>query len=341
MPPFRRGWVLIVAACLAAGVSCVTVQPLPTPATPVEARMEEDLVYLASPELAGRLTGTPGNDSAAAFIERRYSQLGLKAGFSGASCGTNSCGAGFVQVFRIGAFQREDVDVPISDRTQNVAAIVTGTDTALNHEYIVVGAHYDHIGRSNALARGFSNPGVIHPGADDNASGTTAILELARRFADRPARRSVLIVSFSAEELGLIGSEMFLRNIPVPLDSIVTMVNLDMVGRLRDNRMILFAAKDHTRFGFVADSVNRLSPALELRFSWRSGTEELSDHATFARAHVPVLGLFTDYHPDYHASGDVASRINYHGLERVVDFTERFVRAIADSNDSLIRRDQH
>jgi Zn-dependent M28 family amino/carboxypeptidase len=302
--------------------------------------MEEDLAYLASPALAGRLTGTPGNDSAAAFIERRYSQLGLKGAFSGASCGTKSCGDRFFQVFRIGAFQREEIDVPINDRTQNVAAMVRGTDTTLNHEYVVVGAHYDHIGRSNALARGFTNTGVIHPGADDNASGTVAVLELARRFAERPTRRSVIVISFSAEELGLVGSEMFLRNIPVPLDSVVTMVNLDMVGRLRNDRMILFAAKDHTRFGLVADSVKRLSPPIALSFSWKSGTEELSDHATFARAHVPVLGLFTDYHPDYHASGDVASRINYHGLERVVDFTERFVRAIADGNDSLVRRDQ-
>lgn len=300
--------------------------------------MREDLAYLASAKLGGRLAGTPGNDSAAVFIARRYADLGMTGPFRGATCGMENCGPGFFQAFRIALWATDRVDVPIDRNSQNVAAVVSGTDSTLQHEYVVVGAHYDHIGRSHSLALDASSFRAVHPGADDNASGTTAVLELARRFAARPARRPVLFVNFSAEELGLVGSAVFLDNSPVPVSNIVTMVNLDMVGRLRGNQMILFSGEDNGRFHIIADSVEHIPPAVEFRLGWQSTMAALSDHVSFAKAHIPTIGLFTDYHPDYHRPGDTVERINFEGLEKIVDFTERFVRAVADGNETPVRR---
>jgi len=303
------------------------------PLTPVQSRLHADIAYLASQKLAGRLTGTPGNDSAAAFIARRYLELGITGAFKGESCVNQTCESSFFQFFRVSPMMTHSLDVAIDDKAQNVAAILPGSDSVLRNEYVVVGAHYDHLGRSTTFSRAASTYHFVHPGADDNASGTAVVLELARRFRELPTRRSILFVNFSAEELGLIGSQVFVRQLPVPRDSIVTMVNLDMVGRLRDDNLLFFSGQDHDRFHTIVDSVEHLSPLLLFHHRWLSGSREVSDQASFAAIHIPVLGLFTDYHPDYHEPGDTVERINFPGLEKIVDFTERFVRAVADGRD--------
>jgi len=256
----------------------------------------------------------------------------LTGPFNGKSCGQEVCDNSLFQFFRPSSLMiRDRIDVVIENATQNVAALVRGKDSVLRGEYIVVGAHYDHIGRSAILSTDRVAYRFIHPGADDNASGTAALLELARRFAAHPTRRSILFVNFSAEELGLIGSRVFVGNPPVPLDSIVTMVNLDMVGRLRDDNLIFFGT-NRSRFQIVVDSVEHLQPTIPFHHEWREGRKAPSDQATFAMARIPVLGLFTDYHFDYHKSTDTVERINFAGMEKVVDFAERFVRAVADGN---------
>jgi len=198
-------------------------------------------------------------------------------------------------------------------------------------QYVVVGAHYDHIGASNTYALDRSPFAMMHLGADDNASGSAAVLELARRFSQHPARRSVVFVNFGAEELGLIGSRVFVDNSPVPMGDVVTMVNLDMVGRLRGNNLILYTNANR-RFRQIVDSVERIPPVIDFRLSWKSARVETSDQISFDDAHVPILGAFTDFHGDYHRSGDIVSRINFPGMEKVVDLTERVVRAVADGN---------
>lgn len=333
MPTFARicGYFLAVGS-LATSIACATRQP-PAPLTPVQSRLRSDVAYLASTALAGRLTGTPGNDSAAAFIARRYLDLALTGPFNGKSCGQEACENSLFQFFRPSSLMiHYRIDVAIDDLTQNVAALVPGTDSLLRGEYIVIGAHYDHIGRSAILSTDRVAYRFIHPGADDNASGTAAVLELARRFAAHHTRRSILFVNFSAEELGLIGSQVFLGNPPVSRDSIITMVNLDMVGRLRDDNLIFFG-DERSRLHLVVDSVEHLQPAITFHHQWRQGMRALSDQATFAMAHIPVLGLFTDYHLDYHRSSDTVDRINFAGMEKIVDFAERFVRAVADGNE--------
>ena len=327
--PSRIAGSMLVTAAL----GCATSQQSLASLTPVESRMYSDITYLSSQKLAGRLTGTPGNDSAAAFIARRYSELALIGVFNGQTCGRDKCENSLYQYFRVAPFMAHSIDVSIDDKTQNVGAMVLGTDSLLRAQYVVVGAHYDHLGRSNTFSPHPSTFHFVHPGADDNASGTAAVLELARRFAEHPARRSTVFLNFSGEELGLIGSQVFVGNSPWPRDSIVTMVNLDMVGRLRHNNLLFFSGGDHDRFPVIVDSVEHLSPPLTFHHRWMSGSREVSDQASFALAHIPVLGLFTDYHSDYHEPSDIVERINFAGLEKIVDFTERFVRAVADSRE--------
>jgi len=332
---------LISYMVAAAAVACAGSHQLSEPLTPVQSRMHDDLAYLAGPALSGRLSGTPGNDSAAVFIARRYAELRLPGAYSGDTCGQDSCDSSYLQIFRLSAPELAELDVRVANRTQNVGAIVRGTDTTVVGEFVIVGAHYDHIGRSNAFAldRAWMAIPRPHPGADDNGSGTVAVLELARRFAEHPARRSILFANFSAEELGLIGSKTFIAFSPVPMDSIAAMINLDMVGRLRDERLTLFDGEGSKRFHVIVDSVDHAAPDLGLRFAWLPSHRGPSDQMSFAERGIPVLGLFTGYHVDYHREGDVVARINFSGLEKVVDFAERLVRAVADGRDRPAPRD--
>jgi hypothetical protein len=325
-------WIMSLVSAGAIG-GCASAPTVQVPDTEVAARMRLDLNYLASPLLMGRLTGTPGNDSAAAYIARRYAQLGLQPIFGSASCqDTSGCQKSFLEPFRVPAGRVNELDVRIRAQTQNVGALVRGTDSILRDEYVVVGAHYDHLGQSSVYALDSSAFRRVHLGADDNASGTVAVMELARRLAAYPARRSVLFANFSAEELGLIGSGVFVHNIPVPIDEVITMVNLDMVGRLRQNRLVLHTAGADNRFHAIVDSVEKIAPAISFHLIWKRAVDEASDQLSFADAHVPVFSPFTELHADYHRFTDVADRINFAGMEKVVDLTERVIRAVADGD---------
>jgi hypothetical protein len=311
-------------------LSCSSAQQAPTTTDLPRSPMQVDLTYIASPALTGRRAGTAGNDSAAVYIAKRYWDLGLRGAFNDKSCGRPApCEASFFQLFGYpseypGTFER---------MSQNVAGIVPGTDSTLSAEYVVVGAHYDHLGRSNDHALDPWQFPLMHLGADDNGSGTVGVLELARRLAVHPARRSIIFANFSAEELGLIGSRAFVENSPVRREAIIAMVNLDMIGRLRGKHLILYRGGDNERFDRLVDSVERLPPALDFELEREPTSRAPSDEISFERVGIPVLGFFTDYHADYHRAGDVVARINFPGLETIVDLSERVIRAIADASD--------
>jgi Zn-dependent M28 family amino/carboxypeptidase len=166
----------------------------------------------------------------------------------------------------------------------------------------------------------------VRPGADDNASGTAAVLELGRRLAAHPAPRSVLLVHFDAEELGLVGSGVFVRRPPVPPVMMVLMVNLDMVGRLHRGPLILDVSAADRPLRDFADSVAR---ALGVPARTTKSIAGRSDHASFREIGVPAVALFTGFHGDYHRATDVPSRIDVPGLLRVIDVAEGIVRAAA------------
>jgi hypothetical protein len=297
---------LFLAACRAApGTSAV-------PAAP---GIAGDVAYLASRALQGRAAGTPGNDSAAVFLARRHEALGLPGAFAGQCGDEKMCKWSYFQPFT-------GADV----RGHNVGAFIRGADDTLHRQFVVVGAHYDHLGISPRFARDPDLLSSIRPGADDNASGTAALLELARRLAANPPPRSVLVVHFDAEEFGLVGSRAFVQSPPIPASTIVFMLNLDMVGRLRGRDVLLDGSVADAATRALADSVAR---ALRVPAARSSASAGRSDHAAFALIQVPALSLTSGFHDDYHRATDVVSRIDVAGIARIVELAEGIVRAAA------------
>jgi Zn-dependent M28 family amino/carboxypeptidase len=208
----------------------------------------------------------------------------------------------------------------------NVGAFIRGSDPDFYRQFVVVGAHYDHLGRSPRFALDPDLLVSVHPGADDNASGTAALLELARRLAASPPARSVLIVHFDAEEWGLVGSRAFVQRPPVPASAIVFMLNLDMVGRLNGRDLLIDGSVADLATRALADSVARAAGVPAVRSSVSEGR---SDHAAFASIGVPALSLTSGFHGDYHRVTDVPSRVDVSGVARIVDVAEGIVRAAA------------
>jgi hypothetical protein len=204
---------------------------------------------------------------------------------------------------------------------------VAGDAPAIDpRETVVLGAHYDHLGYGGA---GSAAPGerAIHHGADDNASGTALLVEVARRLAAGPRLpRSVLFAAFSGEERGLLGSAHYTANPAVPLADTVAMVNLDMVGRLTGDKVIVQGTGTGTG---LEPLVDRLAAARGLTAAKEPGGFGPSDHASFYAKKIPVLHLFTGAHADYHRPTDTAEKINYDGLLRLADLVTDLVRELA------------
>lgn len=217
-------------------------------------------------------------------------------------------------------------------KAKNVVAVLEGKGPLAN-ETVVIGAHYDHLGRGErgSLAKGSK---LIHFGADDNGSGTTSVLELARRFAalkDREGRR-IVFMTFSGEERGLLGSAHYCRAPLLPLKDTVAMINLDMVGRLRPDAM---TKKDKLEIGGVgsAKSFEAMLDEFNKKYNFeikktRSGTGP-SDHTSFFLKGVPVFFFFTGMHPEYHRPTDKPDTINLEGMYKIVDMVEELTIKIS------------
>jgi len=211
----------------------------------------------------------------------------------------------------------------VQQELKNVVALLPGEGN-LAHEYVVVGAHYDHLGMGGP---GSLAPLVreVHNGADDNASGTVAVLKLAEYFARHGSDgRSVLFCAFSAEEVGLVGSEHFVNHPPVPLARIAYMVNLDMVGRVRNEILYVGGHGTAPIFDKIVAKADAASP-LQFKSFGRGGFGP-SDHMSFAMKKVPVLFFHSGQHADYHRPTDDANKINYKGIDEVVDFVADVMR---------------
>jgi hypothetical protein len=293
-----------------------------------------DIRYLASDALEGRRTGTPGGDSAAAYLARRLRASGLEPWPPWSSpCGGNdggrrACVRSYLQPFVARpAAGHGEVRLP----TQNVVAIVEGRDPQLRNQYVVLGAHYDHLGRSSEGA--LDTGSAIRNGADDNASGTAAVLELARRLARRPLPLSVIVAFFSGEEQGLLGSAYFVQNFPASLDGVRAMLNFDMVGRLRNGRLIVYGVETALEFRAILDSANS-GPAPFHLTAIGDGFGP-SDHSSFYAKGIPVLHFFTDLHDDYHRASDDPEKLNLVGIVQIVDYAERVVRTIGSRKERL------
>lgn len=303
------------------------------PAVPSEASREkeqsaliEHLRVLASDSLEGRGAGTRGGHAASVYIKEQFEKLGLSpAGEDGS----------FFQEFPIPGEER------VTGR--NVVAILPGNDPVLKDEFLVIGAHFDHLGKKPGEGGGVE---VIYNGADDNASGVAGLLELARtlrgaRFYwreeynvefppplnDSGPRRSILFASFDAEEIGALGSLYFTKEPPVPLSKIIAMVNLDMIGRLNDRTLIVSGYDTSPDWDGLLDKANE-GMGLDLKKS--PGGFGGSDHTSFYKDNIPVLFFFTGAHDDYNTPNDDWERINVEGEVLVLDYVKRIVMEICE-----------
>ena len=313
---------LLAPAFLFAVASCTPApRALPTAAHADSTVIRRDIEFLASDRLEGRLAGTSGNDSAAAYLARRYRSLGL-----------TELAPGYLQPFDALSAQDAHMGRTQPRPTQNVVALLRGRDPALRDEYIVIGAHFDHLGRSPMFAMDPEAGDAIRNGADDNASGTAAVLDLARLLKANPPRRSVIFVNFSAEELGVLGSSWFVNHPPVPIERMVAMLNFDMVGRLRNDKLIVYGTSTATELKAIVDSANAAPAGGTAMFRISGGGDGYgpSDQSSFYAKDIPVLHFFTDLHEDYHRATDDADKINAGGEARVVDLALRVARVIAD-----------
>ena len=222
----------------------------------------------------------------------------------------------------------------VETQGRNVMAVIPGRGApaaddhaAINpRETVVLGAHYDHLGFGGVNS---AAPGVhaVHHGADDNASGTALLVEVARRLVARgPLPRTVLLVAFSGEERGLLGSAHYVANPAVPIADTVAMVNLDMVGRLDAEKLIVHGTGTSAGFDELVD---RLAAAAGLTTAKEPGGFGPSDHSSFYAKKVPVLHLFTGSHSDYHRPTDTADKINYDGMVRLAGLVTDVVAELA------------
>ena len=222
--------------------------------------------------------------------------------------------------------------------TQNVAGILYGSDPRLKEEIIVIGAHYDHLGFGGAYS-GSRRPDTlaIHNGADDNASGVAAILEIIEKLKEEQTKlkRSVLFLSFGAEEMGLLGSKYFVNNPSVDLGKIKLMFNLDMVGRLDSTTKAITVGGTGTAVG-LSDLVQRLAEGKDLNVKLSSEGYGPSDHTSFYVENIPVLFFFTGVHEDYHTPEDDVEKINLSGEKLVAEFVHDLIIEAANVPESLV-----
>lgn len=216
----------------------------------------------------------------------------------------------------------------VQSEIKNVIGVLEGEGPHAD-ETIVIGAHYDHVGRggANSLAPGSTD---VHNGADDNASGTVALIELARRLGAReePLPRRLVFIAFTAEELGLIGSAHYVNSPVFPLDNTVAMFNMDMVGRLVDDKLTVFGTGTSSRW---EPELKPLGEAAKLELTYKPQGLGPSDHSSFYTKKIPVLHFFTGTHPDYHRPTDDWDKVNIDGMLRVVDFIETMIVQTAEN----------
>ena len=212
---------------------------------------------------------------------------------------------------------------------RNVVAEIPGSDPTLAREVVVLGAHYDHLGHGGG---GSLAPDAhdVHNGADDNASGTAALMEVAQRLSSSRPSRTVLFLAFTGEEKGLWGSGHYVKDPLLPLENTVTMINMDMVGRLRDNTLTVYGTGTAEEFPAFLERVNQAQAEPFVLASIPDGFGP-SDHSSFYGEDVPVLMLFTNTHEDYHRPEDDWDRINVDGLNRVAAFATGLTEGLAGS----------
>jgi hypothetical protein len=221
----------------------------------------------------------------------------------------------------------------IRKNTFNVIGFIEGYNPSLKDEYIVIGAHYDHLGLGGA---GSLEPNVTqtHPGADDNASGTAGVLELAQYFSNYSdiIGRSIIFMAFSGEEEGLLGSAHYIKFPLVPLEKTTLMINMDMIGRMRDNKLIINGAGSSSKFHPIINKYN-IDSILLLKLNDDGFSP--SDNSSFYGKDIPIMMFFTDLHLDYHKTSDSWEKINVEGQNKILNFIKNITIDLSNENEKI------
>jgi len=284
--------------------------------------IKEDVTFLSDDALEGRQTGTEGEKAAAEYIAKRFENLGLE-------------GKGTIEYFQAFSFKpktnpHQKVNYTVKDGDSTIAGTnVLGFINNNAENTIVIGAHYDHLGygAEGSLHRGEK---AIHNGADDNASGVAVMLNLAEKLKTKNTNNNYLFMAFSGEEMGLLGSNYFVKNATIDTKKINYMINMDMVGRLK---------ADSTLAAYGVGT----SPILKQTLKAHNSNFKLiqkesgigpSDHTSFYNADIPVLHFFTGQHEDYHKPSDDFEKLNYKGMETISNYIFEVISDL-DNNGKL------
>jgi len=274
------------------------------------------LEYLSSDEMKGRDAGSEEARRAAAYIAAHMEKHGLKPAGK-----DKEWEHGFAALGRV---------------CRNVCGLLPGTDARLRKEYLVIGAHYDHVGLGMSGSRTPGRRGEIHNGADDNASGTSALLELIEAFSKKPTKRSILFLAFDAEEKGLLGSKAWTKKPTRSLGRIAAMINLDMVGRSKDG--YLFIGGVNTGRGFEK-MIRAANEPFGFNLELHGGGNAPSDNASFYRKKIPVLFFFTAEHGQYHTPDDDLPLLNTADQALITRLAYRVGRKIGDGKRPRFQKD--
>lgn len=288
-----------------------------------EISFQDDVAFLASDELAGRETGTEGELKAAHYIKDRFEEMELQAM---GNAGT------YFQTFTFAPKNDPHGEVRFRESDTKTDSLITGTNVLgfLNHKAkntIVIGAHYDHLGMGGegSLHR---DGDAVHNGADDNASGVAIMLQLAQALkAEKYKGNNYIFIAFSGEEMGLLGSNFFTKNATIDLSAVNYMINMDMVGRLNDEKAL--AVHGTGTSPIFSQAVFSANSDFEIA-EHKSGVGP-SDHTSFYLNDIPVLHFFTGQHEDYHKPGDDSEKLNYEGMKLIQKYIEAIILELDDN----------
>ena len=276
----------------------------------VENRIKEDIEVLADDKLNGRATGTEGEVLAAAYISNRFKELGILPK------GTNE----YLQAFTFKPKTDPHAETVYSEgsdeETLTGRNVIGYIDNNAAHT-IVIGAHYDHLGMGNEGSLHRGEP-MIHNGADDNASGVAVLLHLAAKLLEGNTTNNYLFIAFSAEEMGLLGSNYFVKNPTLDITKVNYMINMDMVGRLKKNKTLAIYGTGTSPIWQETIEKANVKDAFKLKVN-ESGVGP-SDHTSFYLQDIPVLHFFTGQHVDYHKPSDDFEKLNYDGMLQISDY---------------------
>lgn len=290
-------------------------------------QIQADVAFLADDKLEGRSTGTKGEKAAADYIAKRFKEIGLEPK------GTN----GYFQDFTFMPKKHPHGKVNFIDSIgkksitgRNVLGFINN-----NAAYtVIIGAHFDHLGYGDqgSLYRGKEK--LIHNGADDNASGVAVMLTLAEKLKNTNKGNNYLLMAFSGEEMGLLGSNYFVKHATISLDSANYMLNMDMVGRLKkDSALAIYGVGTSPYFKQVVEAYNNKFKLIEKE----SGVGP-SDHTSFYLNDIPVLHFFTGQHKDYHRPSDDYDKLNYKGMEAISNYIYNIISDLDDNGKMPFRK---